>query len=625
MSNEDEDGTEELSTVDADAYLQIARDVERFEAAWSCGAPFPLEDLLRDRPEALHGELLRHALVVELAYRRDRGETPTVASYDGRFPLHGAVIAQAFAEAQPSPSAPPPAPAVAPRPFPAKLGKYSVLGRLGDGGQGSTFLARDPDLGHLVVLKRYHRGADAAALKEGQASRRVLSRHTAQCHGVERDGDALYLVMEYIAGRSLAEIVAATPPTPDAAARWIEQVAEGLAAVHACGLLHRDLKPSNIVVGDDGVPRLVDFGLAAHLGSAALQGVSGTAPYMAPEQARDEWMRIDFRTDVYGLGATLYHLLTGIPPHPGASATDSLAHARQGLVTPPRELNPAVPRRLEQIVLKALAANPAQRYATAAEFRQALRWSRLRSWRRAAVRLAGLIMTVCGLFVPVMMMLQMLDMNLSPAERPAEATLPIPMPPLTGELTVRIWSPAGGLGNKRGWKVDEPGALPVLPGEQVHLEAQLSQPAYAYLLWLNGQGEVASLYPWRNRSFGARPSTESASPVRHSPTELDRGWPMAGPPGLETALLLVRSTPLPPKIDLAALIGRLPASPLRDPREVAVRGFDPGQPVGALDRGMHRGLAAEAERIDEPLLQVMEKLRPHFDVIRAVRFAYRGE
>ena len=87
----------------------------------------------------------------------------------------------------------------------------------------------------------------------------------------------------------------------------------------------------------------------------------------------------------------------------------------------------------------------------------------------------------------------------------------------------------------------------------------------------------------------------------------------------------MRSTRLPPAIDLASLIGRLPPSPLRDPQEVAVRGFDPGQPVRTINRGMHRGLASEAERIDDPLLQVMEKLRPHFDVIRAVRFAYRGD
>jgi hypothetical protein len=326
---------------------------------------------------------------------------------------------------------------------------------------------------------------------------------------------------------------------------------------------------------------------------------------MAPEQARNDYVNIDFRTDVYGLGATLYHLLTGIPPHPGASTSASLEHAERGVVTAPRELNAAVPRPLERIVLKALAADPGQRYATAAEFRAALRRYRLRYRRRVAVGLGSvglLILVTFGLWL------------WSPL---------VPPVPLSGELTVRVWSREGGV--KRGWKVDQPGALPVLPGEWIHLEAKLSRPAHAYLLWLDGQGQVASLYPWRDRSFGSRPFYEGASAVLQSPAELDRGWPMTGPAGLETALLLVRQTPLPPAIDLASLIGRLPLSPLRDPQEVAVRGFDPGQAVRAIDRGMHRGLADEAERIDDPLLQVMEKLRPHFDVIRAVRFAYRGE
>jgi hypothetical protein len=192
-SNEDAMMDLDPGSLDGEAYLQIARDVERFEQAWSEGTPFPLEDLFQDRPEAWHGELLRHALIVELAYRRDRGETPTIAAYDWRFPLHVRVIEQAFAEGV-SPRMAVPVPA--PTPLPATLGKFVVLRRLGDGGQGSAFLARDPDLGHQVVLKRYHGGMSAAAVKDGEALCRIRSRHVPQCLGMERDGDQLYLVME---------------------------------------------------------------------------------------------------------------------------------------------------------------------------------------------------------------------------------------------------------------------------------------------------------------------------------------------------------------------------------------------------------------------------------------------
>jgi hypothetical protein len=592
----------------------------RFEAEWRAGRPARIEDYLTAVDAPRRSTLLHELLALELELRARRGERPTAQEYRERFPaqsdlvdaLFDDLMTQAFVESQSFPPAPPRAPAPNPKPLPATIGRFAMPECLGGGGQGSAFLARDPDLGHLVVLKRYHGGANAAALKEGQALTRIRSRHTAQCYGVECADGELYLVMEYIPGRSLAAILAKAPPTPDAAAHWIEQVAEGLEAVHACGLLHRDLKPSNIIVGDDGVPRLVDFGLAAHLGSKDLQETSGTAPYMAPEQARGQWERIDFRTDVYGLGATLYALLTGVPPHRGGSTTDSLTHARQGSVTSPRARNPAVPRSLERIVQRALAADPAQRYATAGEFRQALRRYRLRHRRRAAIGLGSVALLV----------LVILGLWLWP--RPVPQPLITPPAPLSGELTVRVWSPAGGI--KRGWKVDDPGALPVLAGERVHLEAHLSRPAYAYLLWLDGQGQVASLYPWRDRGFGSRLAREPAITVLHSPAELDRGWPMEGQGGLETALLLVRPTPLPPATDLAALIGRLPPAPLRDPREVAVRGFDPGQPTDAINRSEHRrGLGAEADRVDDPLLEVMEKLRPHFDVIRAVSFAYRGE
>jgi hypothetical protein len=259
--------------------------------------------------------------------------------------------------------------------------------------------------------------------------------------------------------------------------------------------------------------------------------------------------------------------------------------------------------------MRALAVDPAQRFTTAGEFRAALRRYRLRHRRQAAL----------GLLVLAALVL----LALANWRRVAPTLAHAPPGPLSGELTVRVWSPAGG--SKRGWGVDDPRTLPVLPGERVHLEVHLTRPAYAYLLWLDGQGQVVSLHPWRGRAFDARPALEAATTSLHSPAELDRGWPMTGPAGLETALLLVRQTPLPADVRLADFISRLPPAPLRDPQEYAVRGFDPGQPIRAINRGAHRGLDADPEQIDDPLLQVMETLRPYFELIRAVRFAYQGQ
>jgi hypothetical protein len=550
------------SRIEGEDLLRILRAVERFEDAVKCGDSPPLEDYLYGAAGAERDELLLQLLGVELDYRRRRGESPSQEDYLRRFPKNPEVVRDAFEQPTSSHHAgtildQPPVPLG--DLLPPTIGKFLVLGRLGGGGQGSAYLARDPDLGRLVVLKRYHAAADEpeaeGAVQDGKALCRLGSRYTPQCYGLERVADELVLVMEYVPGRNLAEVIRSRLPSPRTAARLIEQVAEGLEAVHACGLIHRDIKPSNIVLGDDGVPRLVDFGLAAHLGSVAMQRVAGTAPYMAPEQARGQWERIDGRADVYGLGAVLYALLTGQPPHPGATQPEALDHAKRGEVKPPRDWNRAIPRPLEVIARRALAADPAQRYATAAALRLALRRYRHRPVRLAAIALASVLA------------LAVLTWALWPQPHRTESPTAAPPTPglvpaaLTGELMVQVWTP-GGKG-KRGWSVEDPRTLPVVAGEQVHLKARLNQPAFAYLLWLDGQGQVASLYPWSNRQFGPRPTEETLQETVHSPPALDEGWPMRGPSGLETALLLVRRTRLPADVDLATLIGRLPPGVLR--------------------------------------------------------------
>ncbi len=190
---------------------------------------------------------------------------------------------------------------------------------------------------------------------------------------------------------------------------------------------------------------------------------------------------------------------------------------------------------------------------------------------------------------------------------------------------MRVWSKVGGA--KRGLKVDEPGALPLLPGEMVHLEARLNQPAHAYLFWIDGQGNASLLYPRDDGKFGSAPSDGSPRETVHSPGALDEGHPMSGPGGLETVLLLARRTPLPTGIDLVGLVGPLAPSPLHNEHEIAMRGFDEDQPTETVQVALNRGIGDEPDAIDDPLLRLMERLRKQgpFEVIKAVRFAYRGE
>jgi hypothetical protein len=258
-----------------------------------------------------------------------------------------------------------------------QVGKYRLGERLGVGGQAMTYKAWDPDLQRHVVIKLYHVARTAAeqerVLREGQALARVRSPHVAQVHSVERHAGLPYLVIEYIPGRSLTELHHHQPLDVARALAVTAQVAEGLAAVHARGLLHRDLKPGNILVGDDGVPRLVDFGLAKPLGDEGLQEVSGTLAYMPPEQARGDLDRIDPRTDLFGLGAVLYFLLTGGPPYRAATQAELWEAARAGDVVPAVERNPDLPAAVNALCMRCLEKDPTRRFASAAELMEAIR------------------------------------------------------------------------------------------------------------------------------------------------------------------------------------------------------------------------------------------------------------
>jgi hypothetical protein len=269
------------------------------------------------------------------------------------------------------------APAQGAQTAPTRLGKFEVVRWLGVGGQASTALAFDPDLKRHVVLKIYHKARTLeqkeTVLREGQALARVRSPYVAQCYSAERLDSVPYLVTEYVPGPSLAQRLLTDRPGVSQALELVRQLAEGLATVHACGLLHRDIKPGNIILADDGRPRLVDFGLATALGSDALGKVSGTFAYMSPEQARGESERIDPRTDLFGLGAVLYELLTGRPPYRAKTKELLWQAAARGEVVPAGERNLRLSRRVQDLCMRCLAPDPSGRFTSAAELAAAIR------------------------------------------------------------------------------------------------------------------------------------------------------------------------------------------------------------------------------------------------------------
>jgi eukaryotic-like serine/threonine-protein kinase len=260
--------------------------------------------------------------------------------------------------------------------------RYRIQRQLGRGGMGAVYLADDEVLGEPVALKIIASAfsTDPLALvdrfrREASAARKVSSPNVIRIHdlGETRDG-LLYLSMEYFPGRTLSEMLQARGRLAATDLREIgAQICDGLGAAHAAGVIHRDLKPQNVLVGERNAVKLIDFGLAktAFLTSLTATGLMmGTPHYMSPEQVRGK--DCDARSDIYSLGALIYHAATGQPPFEGENAIAiGFAHCSED-PRPPRELAPDLSERLSDMLLRALAKEPKQRPATAAEFRVAL-------------------------------------------------------------------------------------------------------------------------------------------------------------------------------------------------------------------------------------------------------------
>ncbi|WP_328700747.1 protein kinase domain-containing protein [Corallococcus silvisoli] len=252
--------------------------------------------------------------------------------------------------------------------------RYQPLRFLGQGGMGRVFLARDPRLHRDVALK-FVRDEDPELsrrfISEARAQARVDHARVCRVYEVGEVQGRAYIAMQYVAGAPLHTLAGAL--SVEQKALVLRDATLGVHAAHLAGLIHRDLKPSNILVerAEDGAlhPYVMDFGLARDWtggdGATATGTVLGTPQYMAPEQARGEVARLDRRADVYSLGATLYHLLTGQPPVTGANGLELLGRISTQEPRRPRDLDPTLPADLEAIVLKCLEKDRSRRYGSA--------------------------------------------------------------------------------------------------------------------------------------------------------------------------------------------------------------------------------------------------------------------
>jgi WD40 repeat protein/serine/threonine protein kinase len=264
---------------------------------------------------------------------------------------------------------------------------YRVLDVLGRGAMGVVYRARQRNLDRLVAVKMLTAGlfAEPAVRQrfatEARAAASLNHPNIVTLHDWGEHGGCPYFSMELLPGGSLADLVRPGPIAPLRAAEIIAIAARAIHYAHQRNIVHRDLKPANILLDAEGLPKVADFGLAKALDqneALTLSGqILGTPGYMAPEQAAGASDQAGGAGDIYGLGAVLYHLLTGRPPFQGASVWETLQQVNDSEPAPPRSVNPAVPEDLEVIVLKSLQKRPADRYTTAAELADDLgRWQR---------------------------------------------------------------------------------------------------------------------------------------------------------------------------------------------------------------------------------------------------------
>ena len=305
---------------------------------------------------------------------------------------------------------------------------YEILGKLGAGGMGVVYKARQRGLNRLVALKMIIGGTQArvdhlARFRiEAEAVARLRHPNILQIYDIGEVGGMPFVSLELLEGGDLDDRLAGTPQPGRSGSELVATLARAVHAAHQAGIIHRDLKPANILFTEEGVPKITDFGLAKRLESDSRQTetgqIMGTPSYMAPEQASGHTRDVGPAADTYALGAILYQVLTGRPPFIGETPLETVRQVTDDEPVPPSRLVPRVPRDLETICLKCLQKEPKKRYESAQDLAddldryrsgnpiQARRtpvWERVWKWSKRrpgqATAVAGGLLLSIGLIV----------------------------------------------------------------------------------------------------------------------------------------------------------------------------------------------------------------------------------
>lgn len=378
---------------------------DQWQMAWDSGAPIPIESLVQTNEVTDPEETVARLILLELDARRARGERPTVGEFRERFPQFGSIVDSVFSataamdvtvsltgdlfsqdsfedtvtalgqecSADRDRVCSSAAVSAAIR---QKIGRYTVLSGLGRGGQAEVYRGVHPTLPIEVAIKLAHESLPESQRLALQQEAHILCDldhpQIARIRDFDFDDGHPFLVLDFIRGRSLSQLVSSQSMSAVLAAELVAKVARGIDYAHSRGVLHRDLKPDNVVIDEHSQPKIIDFGMSrmrSGIAGAAREAdeISGTLAYMAPEQAAGISSKTDHRVDIFALGAILYRLLVGKAPYPSLPVSKLLESVRRGDWDAGALEQAQVPEELKAICRQAMNHDSSTRYATAAD------------------------------------------------------------------------------------------------------------------------------------------------------------------------------------------------------------------------------------------------------------------